>query len=147
MADKVSQDVRSAMMSAVKGRNTSPERLVRSRVFAKGFRYRIHNKNMPGSPDLSFPRYRVAVFVHGCFWHGHDCPRGRKPQSNVEFWTRKLEGNVARDKKVMAALQEQGWTVVVIWTCEIEKGVRALLNRLQQRRARYYRRELAKYRA
>lgn len=131
--DIVSSEVRSKMMAAVKSKNTSPERAVRKRVFNEGFRYRLHKKNLPGSPDLSFPKYRIAVFVNGCFWHGHDCPKGRRPQTNPRFWNEKIEHNVARDRKAVFALAQAGWTVRVIWACELEKGVTSLLGVLRRR--------------
>src|ERR1700694_1858654 len=97
MVDRVTQQARSAMMSAVRHENTGPEKLVRSRLFAAGYRFRLHRRDLPGSPDIVLPLHRLAVFVHGCFWHGHACPRGRPPKSNVEFWASKVERNRARD--------------------------------------------------
>lgn len=101
-----------------------------------GFRYRLHDVKLPGKPDLAFPRFRVAVFVHGCFWHGHDCPRGRRPSSNVDFWNGKLDRNLARDREKQAALKASGWTVVVIWECRLQEDTRALTERLMVERER-----------
>ena len=86
------------MMAAVRGKDTKPEKLVRSQLFADGFRFRLHAKDLPGKPDIVLPRYGTAVFVHGCFWHGHDCPRGRRPASNTEFWNRKLDRRQCQSK-------------------------------------------------
>jgi DNA mismatch endonuclease (patch repair protein) len=115
VADKVSASIRSRMMSAVRNRDTAPERAVRAALFAAGYRYRLHRKDLPGSPDIVLPRYRIAVFVHGCFWHGHDCRRGRRPTSNTDFWNVKLDRNIARDRERRTALESLGWTVVTIW--------------------------------
>jgi DNA mismatch endonuclease (patch repair protein) len=130
MTDKVSTADRSRMMAAVRGKNTRPELAVRSALFRAGFRYRLHRRGLPGSPDIVLPRYRVAVFVHGCFWHGHDCPRGRRPASNVEFWNTKLERNMARDRANRAALEAAGWTVAVIWQCSALDDTEHLLQQL-----------------
>jgi DNA mismatch endonuclease (patch repair protein) len=122
------------MMAAVRGKNTKPELAVRSALFARGYRYRLHRRDLPGSPDIVLPRYRVAVFVHGCFWHGHDCPRGRRPTSNVEFWCAKLDGNLARDRANRAALEAAGWAVAVIWQCSFLQDTERLLQQLAARR-------------
>lgn len=121
------------MMAAVRGRDTKPEWAVRVLLFAAGYRYRLHRRDLPGSPDIVLPRYRVAVFVHGCFWHGHDCARGRRPTSNVDFWTAKLNGNIERDKRNQAALKSAGWRVIVIWACRIDKDYRKLSKLLERR--------------
>lgn len=107
-------------MSQIKGRNTKPEMVVRSMVHRLGYRYRLHDRKLPGRPDLVFPRLRKIVFVHGCFWHMHDCPFGRVvPKTNYEFWQNKREGNVARDKKNLTALRDSGWNVLIIWECQV----------------------------
>jgi len=124
------------MMARVRGKDTKPELYVRSTVHREGFRYRLHDARLPGKPDLAFPRYRIAVFVHGCFWHGHDCPRGWRPSSNVEFWDAKIDANVARDREKQAALKESDWTVVVIWECRLEEDTKALTERLTAERER-----------
>ena len=126
MTDKVSAAVRSKIMATVRAKDTKPEKAVRTALFAAGYRYRLHRRDLPGRPDIVFPRFRVAVFVHGCFWHGHDCPRGRRPTSNVAFWTCKLDQNIARDAHSRQSLEDAGWTVVVIWQCQLDEGIRRL---------------------
>lgn len=123
------------MMSAVRSKHTIPERKVRSALFAAGFRFRIHARNLPGHPDIVLPRFRVAIFVHGCFWHGHDCPRGRRPVSNVKFWNAKLDGNQRRDRAHQAALERMGWKVVIVWECKIANATKSLLNSLRAKRS------------
>lgn len=114
-------EVRRRTMQAVKSENTGPELAVRHLVHGLGYRFRLHRKDLPGKPDLVFPRLRKAVFVHGCFWHGHDCARGsRTPVQNSAYWTKKIAGNKARDEAVQAALTAAGWEVVVLWECEIK---------------------------
>jgi len=124
-------------MSRIKGQNTSPERAVRSAVFKAGFRYRLHARALPGSPDLSFSRYRIAVFVHGCFWHGHDCPRGKRPQTNVSFWQTKIDGNIRRDQRAREALILEGWTVFTVWACQLREQTQGLVRLLRRRRSAY----------
>ena len=119
MADVLDVAARSRMMSAVRSRNTAPEMLVRRFLHALGFRYRLHVRKLPGSPDIVLPRYRTVVFVHGCFWHQHPgCSKAKLPASNKQFWAEKLGGNAARDQAIISALQQEGWTVLVIWECE-----------------------------
>lgn len=121
------------MMAAVRGKDTAPERAVRAALFSTGYRYRLHRRDLPGSPDIVLPRYCVAVFVHGCFWHGHDCLRGRRPASNVEFWNTKLDRNLARDRANRTALEAAGWTVVTVWECSIAHDIEHLLVELATR--------------
>ena len=105
-------------MSRVKGRDTKPELLVRSIVHRLGYRFRLHEKKLPGRPDIVLPRHRKAIFVHGCFWHGHQgCRRAARPATNHEFWDKKLDGNIARDAANLEALREAGWKVLVVWQC------------------------------
>jgi DNA mismatch endonuclease, patch repair protein len=120
MSDKIPPAVRSQMMAAVRNKDTAPERAVRTALFSSGYRYRLHRRDLPGSPDIVLPRYRTAVFVHGCFLHRHDCPRGRRPASNVDFWNAKLDRNIARDRERTVALVALGWHVVTIWQCAID---------------------------
>lgn len=121
------------MMSAVRGKNTQPELTVRSALFEAGFRYRLHYKKLPGNPDLVLPKYKIAVFVHGCFWHGHTCRKGQqRPSSNEAFWSKKLDGNLERDRRNISALRAVGWKPVVIWGCSIEKDTRKLLSKLRR---------------
>ena len=139
MADKVTTAVRSRMMAAVRSRDTGPERVVRKALFAAGFRYRIHQRLLPGKPDIVLPRFKVAVFVHGCFWHGHQCPRGRRPTSNTAFWNAKLDGNLARDQLHRESLEASGWSVVTIWACDLPAAMERLLADLTARRRDYLR--------
>lgn len=110
-------------MSRVKGRDTQPELAVRRTLWAAGLRYLLNDKRLPGKPDIVFPSRRIAVFVHGCFWHGHQgCSRHRIPKSRVEWWTSKIRRNIERDTEVRGALEALGWTVLVIWECETERS-------------------------
>lgn len=119
MADIVDAATRSRMMSGIKGKNTKPELDIRLGLHAIGFRYRLHPKTMPGKPDLWFPKYRAVIFVHGCFWHGHDCPLFRLPGTRQEFWQAKIDANRARDIKVDGALSEIGVRRLAIWECAL----------------------------
>jgi len=112
-------------MQAVKGRDTTPERIVRSMLHGLGCRFALHRADLPGTPDVVMPARRAAVFVHGCFWHGHTCPRGsRRPVSNAPFWLAKIQRNQARDRRTLAALRRDGWSVLVVWECETRKPER-----------------------
>jgi len=107
-------------MALIRSKDTKPEMLVRRLVHRMGYRFRLHKKDLPGRPDLVFPSRRSVILVNGCFWHGHDCRKGRRrPKSNVEYWEGKIAGNVARDQASLAALQDGGWRVLVVWECEI----------------------------
>ncbi|QXG25874.1 very short patch repair endonuclease [Pseudomonas viridiflava] len=119
MTDVVDAATRSRMMSGIQGKNTSPELLIRKALHAKGFRFRIHAKHLPGKPDLVLPKYNAAIFVHGCFWHGHGCRFFKVPKTRPEFWIEKIGKNQARDLVQIAALQALGWRVLVIWECAI----------------------------
>jgi DNA mismatch endonuclease, patch repair protein len=118
MADVVDAATRSRMMSGIRGKDTKPEMIVRRALHKAGFRYRLHEKKLPGKPDIVLPKYKTAIFVHGCFWHGHGCKDFKWPKSRVEFWRDKIEGNVARDRREMAALGKMGWQVLIVWECE-----------------------------
>ena len=108
-------------MSRIKGRNTKPEELVRKYLFSKGFRYRKNDKRLPGSPDIVLPKYRTAIFVNGCFWHGHKgCKYFVWPQNNADFWKSKIIANIERDRKKEAELNERGWKIIVIWECQLK---------------------------
>jgi len=111
---------RSAIMASVKTRNTGPERRVRSLIHRLGFRFRIHRSDLPGRPDVVLPRFKQAVFVHGCYWHGHACRYGRIPKSNVEYWRAKIRGNRKRDRLQLRKLTADGWDVLVVWQCELK---------------------------
>lgn len=110
---------RSAVMRSVRGTDTKPELLVRRLVTALGFRYRIHRRDIPGTPDLAFIGQRKVIFVHGCFWHGHDCPRGKRvPRTNTQYWVSKIGRNQERDRQTKHRLESQRWQVLEIWECE-----------------------------
>jgi DNA mismatch endonuclease (patch repair protein) len=118
--DVFSKKKRSEVMRAVKGKDTGPEIRLRKALFALGYRYRLNVKDLPGKPDLVFPKHRSVVFVHGCFWHGHQCKRGaRVPKSNRAYWTEKIARNKARDKKNKQALEALGWRVITVWECKL----------------------------
>ena len=112
------------MMSGIRGKDTWPERALRSLLFARGFRYRLHVRGLPGTPDLVFPKHRAVVFVHGCFWHRHDgCRYTTTPRTNADFWQQKFLGNVDRDKKHMEQLRTLGWRVAIVWECSLKHSV------------------------
>ena len=122
MADVVPALVRSAMMAGIKGKNTKPEMLVRKALFAAGYRFRLHRKDLPGNPDIVLPGRKVAIFVHGCFWHAHQgCKLAKLPATRPDFWREKLGRNVARDAAAVSALRLQGWRVLVVWECFIRQ--------------------------
>lgn len=119
MPDLVSTSVRSRIMSSVKQRHTKPEIVVRSLLHRLGYRFRLYQKALPGSPDIVLPKYRTAIFVHGCFWHQHiNCGKSRRPSSNQEYWNKKLDENISRDKRKEDELSQLGWRVAIIWQCE-----------------------------
>jgi DNA mismatch endonuclease (patch repair protein) len=112
---------RSRIMRAVKGKDTTPELAVRRLLHSRGYRYRLHRKDLPGRPDLVFAGRRKVIFVHGCFWHGHDCKRGaRRPKENADYWAKKISRNQERDAKAQEALRSMGWDVLVLWECELK---------------------------
>jgi DNA mismatch endonuclease (patch repair protein) len=118
-------------MQAVKSENTAIEWQVRHWLHAHGYRYRLHGRNLPGHPDLVFSRRRKVVFIHGCFWHGHSCPRGRRvPKTNTDYWTAKIRRNVARDNAAQRRLEELGWQSSVVWECELTKDPGAVFGKL-----------------
>lgn len=120
--DTLTPEQRSLNMSRIHGRDTKPEVIVRKYLFAKGLRYRKNDKRFPGHPDIVFPKYKTVIFVHGCFWHGHEgCRYFRIPSSNVEFWEVKIRRNRERDKKDAAELEKLGWKVITVWECRIRR--------------------------
>jgi DNA mismatch endonuclease, patch repair protein len=139
MADIVPVEVRSRMMSGIRGRNTRPELQVRKALHAAGFRYRLHDNKLPGKPDLVLPKYRAVIFVHGCFWHGHDCHLFRMPSSNTPFWRDKIAGNLARDQVAAGRLQESGWRVATIWECALKGKTRRKPEEITERLADWLR--------
>lgn len=106
-------------MAGIRAKNTLPEMQIRSLLHRNGFRFRLHRNDLPGKPDLVLPKYGVVIFVHGCFWHGHKCAIFKWPRSNAKFWRSKIEGNIARDRKTLALLKQQGWKAIVLWECSI----------------------------
>ncbi|UWN60164.1 very short patch repair endonuclease [Alistipes indistinctus] len=122
---------RSKIMSLVNQKDTKPELVVRKYLFAAGFRYRKNDRRLPGSPDIVLPKYKTVVFVNGCFWHGHDCRAGRRPQSNEAYWNEKLEGNIIRDRKKIEQIEALEWKVLIVWQCEI-KNIESRKQRLER---------------
>ena len=119
MTDVHSAEIRSKNMMAIKSKNSQPELIVRRLLHAKGFRYRLHNKLLPGKPDLIFKKYNAVLFVHGCFWHMHDCPNFKLPKTRTEFWLNKLNKNRVRDARQIRELSELGWRIAVVWECAL----------------------------
>lgn len=130
MVDTVDRATRSKIMAQVRSTDTSPEIAVRRALHANGFRFRLHRKDLPGTPDIVLPRTRDVVFVNGCFWHGHHCPRSRMPSSNRAYWKRKIRRNAARDAEVVERLRAKGWKTHVIWECDLRRGIDQLLSNL-----------------
>jgi DNA mismatch endonuclease (patch repair protein) len=125
------KDKRSSVMSKIRSKNTKPEIILRKALFSNGFRYRIHDKNFPGKPDIVMPKYRTVIFVHGCFWHHHsDCKEGKVPKTNTKFWSEKLSKNIERDVRHNLALTALGWKIITVWECEIEKRLSVVLDKL-----------------
>lgn len=135
MTDIVDAATRSRMMSGIRGKDTKIELLIRRGLHARGFRYRLHERALPGRPDLSFSSRKAAILIHGCYWHGHDCHLFKLPSSNTEFWFSKIQANRARDVKSIAALHELGWRVGVIWECALrgraDEEVALILNTVE----------------
>lgn len=123
MADNHTKEVRSMNMSHIRSTNSKPEETVRKYLFSKGLRYRKNVRTLPGKPDIVLPKYKTVVFVNGCFWHKHDCGRFVMPASNTEYWSKKISGNIERDKTNRLQLEELGWRVLVIWECQLKKKV------------------------
>jgi len=120
MTDIFSKQKRSEIMSKISGKETKPEILVRKYLFANGFRYRKNVKDLPGKPDIVLPKYKTVIFIHGCFWHGHNCKAGKLPKTRKEFWKEKINRNIQRDKNNKIELQKQGWKVITIWQCKLK---------------------------
>ncbi len=122
VADRLSSEARSALMSRIKSQDTKPEMAVRRLLHGMGYRYVLHDRRLPGRPDLVFPARRKVIFIHGCFWHGHWCGRGFRPKKNADFWAAKIDGNAARDAHQLEALRAQRWRSLVVWECEARPG-------------------------
>lgn len=132
MPDNRTPQQRSKNMRAVHGKNTAPELFVRSTLHRLGYRFRLHRSDLPGTPDIVFPVRRTVMFVHGCFWHGHSCPRGNLPSTNRAFWQRKITANRARDSRAQKQLRKVGWRVLTVWECETRNQ-----RRLERRLSRF----------
>lgn len=122
MADIVDKATRSRMMSGIRGKDTKPEMIVRRALHRAGFRYRLHAKDLPGKPDIVLPKYRTVIFVHGCFWHMHNCKFFKWPKTRPDFWREKISKNVERDREYLSVLENLGWSPIVIWECECKSG-------------------------
>jgi len=120
MPDIVTPDVRSRMMSGIRGKDTKPEMILRRGLHKLGFRYRLHDRRLPGKPDMVFPRYRAVIFAHGCFWHGHSCHLFKWPSSREEFWHNKINRNKEVDRVNLCRLQELGWRIGIVWECSLK---------------------------
>lgn len=123
-------------MAGIRSKNTSPEVLLRKMLHERGLRFRLHRKSLPGSPDLIFPKHRTAVFVHGCFWHGHECHLFKWPKTRTEFWVKKIESNRKRDASVSNKLNQMGWKVLTVWECDLRKkgpDLQSLVNSIADR--------------
>ena len=136
MADVHTKEQRSYNMSRIKGRDTKPEMVVRRFLHANGFRYKLHDKKLPGKPDIVLPKYRTVIFVHGCFWHGHtNCKYFVVPKTRTDWWLNKINSNIANDTKAIKALKKEGWKIINLWECDlkslkIEKALSTLLKKL-----------------
>ncbi|RVN54219.1 very short patch repair endonuclease [Sinorhizobium meliloti] len=124
MVDIVTAEIRSRMMSGIRGSNTKPELLLRKGLHALGFRFRLHDRSLPGKPDIVLPRYKAVIFAHGCFWHGHDCHLFKWPSTRPEFWQTKIARNRAVDERTDAALAEAGWRQAIVWECALKGKTR-----------------------
>ncbi len=132
MNDIYSNKKRSEIMAKISGKETKPEKIIRSYLFQKGFRYRKNDIRYPGKPDIVLPKYNAVIFINGCFWHGHKgCNKSKLPTTRIEFWKNKIEGNIARDIKNYRLLKEAGWNVIIVWECEI-KNKQKQENRLKK---------------
>jgi DNA mismatch endonuclease (patch repair protein) len=132
VTDKFNPKKRSEIMARVKGRDTGPEKIVRSLLHRMGYRFRLHQRDLPGNPDIVLTRHGKVIFVHGCFWHGHRrCSRASRPVTNTDFWNKKLERNIKRDSKTGRRLRSAGWSVMIIWQCQIRNTER-LRSRLER---------------
>ena len=124
MADNLTRSQRRKCMSNIHSKDTSPEVLLRKSIWRQGFRYRVNEKHLPGTPDIVLPKYRTVIFVHGCFWHGHkDCKSATKPKTNIDYWTAKIARNQQRDQEVWRQLEAKEWNVIIVWECQLKKAV------------------------
>ncbi len=128
MADVVSREKRSEMMSGIQGKNTKPEMQIRSAIHVLGYRYKLHDKSLPGKPDLVFPKYNAVIFIHGCFWHLHNCHLFKWPSTRSEFWREKITGNRERDEQNILRLKDKGWRIMIVWECALKGKYRKSLD-------------------
>lgn len=140
MTDVLTPAQRRLNMSRIRGRDTKPEMIVRRGLHALGLRYKLHDKTLPGRPDLVLPRFKTVVFVHGCFWHAHGCSYSTMPKTRTGFWRKKIEGNAARDRRTLAALHDAGWRVVFVWECAVRRKPAVTANGALRRTAGWIRR-------
>ena len=132
MVDRITKEHRSWNMSRIKGSDTKPEKMLRSALHRAGFRFRLHDKHLPGKPDLVLRKFKAVIFIHGCFWHRHkDCDKAYTPKSNVDFWKEKFRRNIERDKQKAKELSEKGWEVVTVWECEIERDLSSVVANIE----------------
>ena len=130
MTDVHSKQIRSKNMAAIKSKNTKPELIIRKALFAKGFRYKLHDKKLPGKPDLVFPKYHAVIFIHGCFWHRHNCHLFKWPSTRPEFWKKKINRNVEVDKRNYKQLKKDGWYILTVWECALKGRGKLPFNKL-----------------
>ncbi|MCL2742231.1 MAG: DNA mismatch endonuclease Vsr [Planctomycetaceae bacterium] len=132
MADHLTKEKRSWNMSRIRSKETAPEIAFRKLIYRAGFRYRLYDKTLPGKPDLVMKKHKIIVFIHGCFWHGHEnCRRGNKPKTHKKYWNAKIKGNVARDRKNITTLENSGWRVFAVWECEL-KDLETVLQKFKE---------------
>lgn len=135
--DIVSPQVRSRMMSGIRSTNTRPEMIIRRALHRRGFRFRLHDKRLPGKPDIVLRKYKAVIFAHGCFWHGHQCPLFKWPTTRKMFWRTKITRNRRVDARARSTLHAQGWRVLIIWECSLKGGGRLPIEQLSERVARW----------
>lgn len=134
MIDHVSKEKRSEIMKRIRGKDTAPELIVRKLIYSLGYRYRLHGQKLPGKPDIVFAGKKKVIFVHGCFWHGHNCKKGKPPKSNLDYWLPKLKENRRRDTLNQKLIRSAGWEVLIIWQCQIHDAItleKAIINFLE----------------
>jgi DNA mismatch endonuclease, patch repair protein len=141
MSDVLTPEERQRNMSSIRGTNTKPELLIRKALHTRGFRYRLHRRDLPGTPDIVLPRYNAVIMVHGCFWHGHDCYLAKLPTTRAAFWKTKITRNAERDAQANAALRKQAWKIAIVWECALRGPKRPPLTALIDRLARFLRQQ------
>lgn len=125
MADIFTKKKRGQIMASISGKETKPEIIIRKYLFAQGFRFRKNVRTLLGKPDIVLPKYKTIIFVHGCFWHGHSCNRGKIPTTNAEFWRAKIQSNIKRDRKVIRELKKSGWKIIIVWDCKLSSKTKS----------------------